>query len=264
MKTEVRKINAEVAKQMLRKNPNNRKLSKGHVSFLARQMEEGKWQFDGQPIRLDVYGRLLDGQHRLSAVVESDSDIDFLIVSGLDEETFKTMDTGKIRSGGDALSAMGIKYSGDIAAMCKTVTNFKRGRRSDSGFHRVSNTDIISWYNENTHVIDLLKEADKLKSSFSSVLSRTFIASFMYLFNEKSVLHSEDFMRKLCVGLGIDTSSPIFVLRKKLIQDRMSKSSLPQREKMAIIIKAWNAYRLGKKAKVIRWNKETENFPELI
>jgi hypothetical protein len=54
------------------------------------------------------------------------------------------------------------------------------------------------------------------------------------------------------------------VLRKKLIEDKMSKARLPQREILALIFKAWNAYRLDKKIKVLRWNKEIEKFPNLI
>ena len=42
MKTEVREINPEVASEMLKKNYNNRKLTKSNVRFLSKQMKEGK------------------------------------------------------------------------------------------------------------------------------------------------------------------------------------------------------------------------------
>lgn len=263
MKTELRNITPELATKMLEKNFNNRKISDRHVVYLSNQMRDNQWQFDGQPVRFDKFGRLLDGQHRLSAVVKSGKTIQFLIVSGLDESTFKVMDTGKNRSAGDVLSVMGLKYSTDIASIAKTVLAFKRNSFSHSAT-RVVNSEIVEWYNNNDNIVDIIRQADSHRSSFSGVLSRSHISVFMYLFNEINIEASEEFIRKLCTGLAIDIDSPIFILRKKLISDKMSKARLPQREKFALICKAWNLYRLDKKCRVLKWNKETEKFPNLI
>lgn len=267
MKTEVRKITPKIAKEMLKKNFNNRKLNNPHVNYLSRQMLDNQWQFDGQPIRFDKYGRLLDGQHRLSAVVKSGETIKFLIISGLEESTFKVMDTGKNRSSGDVLSTLGIKYCNDVSSVARSVIKFKEGSYSKSnsrGSTKTTNTDIINWYKENEKIEDIVRKADVLRSNFSGVLSRTKIATLLYLFNEINVGHSEIFMSKLCNGLDLDVNSPIYILRKKLIEDKMAKSSLPYREVLALICKAWNLYRLNKSCKVLRWNKETEKFPNLI
>ena len=90
-------------------------------------MISGKWLFDGQPIRFDSDGFLLDGQHRLNAIVKSGTSQKFLIIKGLQNETFKVMDTGKNRNGSDALSILGIKYSADIASACRIILNYNDG-----------------------------------------------------------------------------------------------------------------------------------------
>ena len=51
----------------------NRNISDMLVLKYAVAMLDGDWHNIGDPIRLDERGRLTDGQHRLSAVVESDT-----------------------------------------------------------------------------------------------------------------------------------------------------------------------------------------------
>jgi len=264
MKTEVRTIDADIASSILKKNPNNRKLSNNHVRFLAKQMTDGLWKFDGQPIRLDRYGRLLDGQHRLNAIVTSNTKQEFLIVTGLHEDTFKTMDTGKNRSAGDVLSIEGYKYHNELSFIAKFIINFDNGSRAQAGNGRISNSEVLSWVEKNPTLESVLRQAESFKDSFSNVLTRSFISSLILLFNRYNVIQSEDFMRRLCTGLDLEPNSPIFILRKKLIADKISKSTLPRTEKLALIIKAWNFYRLDKKIKVLRWDKEKEDFPTIL
>ena len=61
MKTEVRVVTPAIAKELLKRNPNNRKLNEAHVSRLEKQMNNGQWIFDGQPIRISPSGSVLDG-----------------------------------------------------------------------------------------------------------------------------------------------------------------------------------------------------------
>ena len=71
-------------------------------------------------------------------------------------------------------------------------------------------------------------------------------------------------MRKLCTGLDLSENDPILALRKILIKDKMAKANLPTKDRQALIIKGWNAYRLGKTPKFFRWNKDTDAFPNII
>jgi hypothetical protein len=49
-------------------NTNNRSVRDIHVQRLASDMKNGKWRgFNGEAIRFDSLGRLVDGQHRLWA-----------------------------------------------------------------------------------------------------------------------------------------------------------------------------------------------------
>lgn len=87
-----RHITPRIAKTMLSHNTGNRPLRKAVVQRYATDMENGDWQDNGDPIRFDTNGRLIDGQHRLEAVILSDTPIDAWVLRGLKPETQKTMD----------------------------------------------------------------------------------------------------------------------------------------------------------------------------
>lgn len=65
------KITPEKARQMLENNSGNRKLYQKTVDGYARDMIAGRWQLTHQCIAVDEFGNLIDGQHRLTAIVQS-------------------------------------------------------------------------------------------------------------------------------------------------------------------------------------------------
>ena len=50
------------------------------------EMQDGKWRLNGKTICFDSTGRLLNGQHRLSAVVRSGVTLTTVVVRGLDPD----------------------------------------------------------------------------------------------------------------------------------------------------------------------------------
>lgn len=263
MKTEVRLISPEVANEMLKRNANNRKLNNYHCIYLANQMTSDQWKFDGQPIRFSEGGTLLDGQHRLSAVIRSGKSQQFLIVTGIEKDAFKVMDTGKNRNGADCFSIRGIEYASDVAASVRMVINYRLKKDNANGRNKPTNTDLLEWYDKNPSILNHVKSAAPLSVEFSYVLSRSYLAGLLFLFSGRNVLEAESFISKLCTGLDLEKDSPIYALRKKLLEDKMNRTKLPVRDKLALIIKAWNSYRLGKKIKQLRWDKAREIFPAI-
>jgi len=264
MKTEVREITPTVANEMLKRNINNRKPSESHIGFLSKEMRVGNWKFDGQPLRFSDNGGLLDGQHRLYAIVKSKTTQKFLVLTGINSDAFHVMDTGKQRTGGDVFGINGVQNAKLCAAAVKIIMSHNRGHNAGAGDSKISNTDLWEFFNENRVIEDIVKSSHALYLEFNRVLPLTAIVAFRFLMSEKNVLDSDNFWRSVCSGLALEKDSPERVLRQKLIADKVSKSNLPFREKKAIIFKAWNAYRTKKVVKFLRWNKETEKFPTIL
>ena len=69
--TEVITITPAVAADWLGKSNNVRGLNPHRARELALQMESNDWELNGESIKFDTKGDLVDGQHRLKACVMS-------------------------------------------------------------------------------------------------------------------------------------------------------------------------------------------------
>lgn len=85
------------AESLLRGNTGNRKLSKGWVRVLAGAMERGEWKLTHQGVAVAADGRLLDGQHRLQAVIDSQTTVPMMLSTGVNSDAFLVLDQGKKR-----------------------------------------------------------------------------------------------------------------------------------------------------------------------
>lgn len=68
---EVKTITPEIAMSILENNDVNRNISRSHVDALASDMRLNHWVLSPDPIIVHSDGRLLNGQHRLTAVIKT-------------------------------------------------------------------------------------------------------------------------------------------------------------------------------------------------
>ena len=79
-----------------------RKHSQRRVAKYADMMRTGRWQLNGVPISITSDGHVVNGQHRLRAIVEFGQPVTFWVEQNVNPETFKTHDTGvAVRSATD-------------------------------------------------------------------------------------------------------------------------------------------------------------------
>lgn len=98
MKIEIKTITPQVAERWLKLNyGGNRPLANDRVIEFATSMATGKWTLTHQGICFSDTGKLLDGQHRLSAIIKSGVSVQMLVVTGVSEDTFRAIDIGKVR-----------------------------------------------------------------------------------------------------------------------------------------------------------------------
>lgn len=77
-------VTPEIAGDWLKKNTFNRSVSMGVVKKYATDMATGKWRLNHQGIAFDNKGTLVDGQHRLLAIIESNVSVPMLVTYGSD------------------------------------------------------------------------------------------------------------------------------------------------------------------------------------
>ncbi|KAF7277615.1 hypothetical protein GWI33_002970, partial [Rhynchophorus ferrugineus] len=80
---QVETITPDLARQYLAFNTHNRNVRSYRVKGYAADMRDGRWTLNGEAIKFSADGTLLDGQHRLQAVIEADVAVQMLVVRGV-------------------------------------------------------------------------------------------------------------------------------------------------------------------------------------
>lgn len=126
MEAKVQVITPELAKEYLEKNINNyRSMSNGVVAAYAADMKTGNWKFNGDSIKFNKSGFLVDGQHRLQAIIRSGVSIQMMVITGI-EDDIATFDIGKNRTAGQIAKAKnlpsGVTNNATIGAVSMLLT----------------------------------------------------------------------------------------------------------------------------------------------
>lgn len=91
-------IKPEDAKRILDEMPAQRSLNRDTVILYAESMKNNEWLLNGETIIFDEEGKLMDGQHRLSACVESGVPLHTMVMRGVPRRFMPTLDIGRTRS----------------------------------------------------------------------------------------------------------------------------------------------------------------------
>lgn len=125
---------AQACAWLSEKNVNNRVWRQKHVDFLASEMVGGRWVETPQGIAFAVDGRLIDGQHRLGALIQANMTIPFWVAFDCVPEAQDVMDCQIIRTvpdqlqlGGLANSKLKVAAVRQIVSLCTNFQNYKIG-----------------------------------------------------------------------------------------------------------------------------------------
>ncbi len=119
MKTQIQTVTPEIAAHFLQKNKNNRDYRKSWVAHLSRIIKNGEWLTTHQGIALDKQGNLIDGQHRLLAIIDSGLPVQINVSYDVDASTFSCIDIGVKRNLADIT-----KFSKKTSEVCAFMGRF--------------------------------------------------------------------------------------------------------------------------------------------
>lgn len=260
-------VDPRMANQWLEGNhKKQRSLSQKKVNTYAASMENGDWQFTGEPLIFDTNGDLINGQHRLMAVIRSGCTIPFMVISGVDEKSYNYIDIGKKRSAADVLYSNGFKFHNMAASIAKFCINFPR--RMESGARNMDNPPTnqeVLEFAQSKLTPNFLAKIHRWKRAFGKIMPYGKIGGFYYLFSLKDAAQANEFMHLLISGERLEPDSPILLLRHKLIKNSLSDKKYNRVTFDALVIMTWNYWRLDKKPKVLKWTRGgREKFPEIV
>ena len=276
MKTETMEISPSLATTWLEKNTRNRPLNQRVIDSLSHQIKTGKWQLNGESIIISETGKVLDGQHRLHSIVNSQTSIKSVVVLGAKDDSFLTIDTGKSRSGSNVLALEGHDYYSPKAALISLLIYYKRGIFFNYAIGKINqvkkkrlpitNMELLNFANnhkrEIQEAIDFAVSDLSKKCKFMAVSN---LAFFYYILDKKDAQDSRQFLEKLVSGENLSSNSPIYILRETLLREyRSSKKSLII-SRMVYVVKAWNAFRSNTSMRLLSFKGSAiEEIPVIL
>lgn len=261
---EVVTITPEIAGNLLSRNTQNRPLSEARVQKYAREMTEGRWLMNGEPILFDRHGKLINGQHRLYACIRSGVSFECVVGQGLGDDVFPTLDQHGKRTIADVLSIDGEASGHVLAAAVTRIWKYERGILTRTGMDsRPSTQEARETLARHPGIRESMPHGAKM----GNLVSRSLMTFCHYIFSAKNPELAEWFMEALGSGADIGKTDPVFHLRRRLIEDRAGKARLPEKEVIALTFKTWNATRAGREVRALRWRgtgPTAEPFPKVM
>lgn len=217
------KITPELASEWLNHNLVNRDIRRKKVEMFARDITAGKWQTNGEAIIFNQNRELIDGQHRLSAIVMAKKPVEMLVVNGIANDV-TLFDRGSNRSTTDVFRLMG--YDAKVAnnstvSMVRMhyLFQFSKDNVSDSEL-----LDYISRHENNIVKADQIRKRLGSSNKYGFKMGAPAFLAFFYAyelgFDEKKIDRFTEILIK-----GMPESKEEYaavVYRNDLIQKKIS------------------------------------------
>lgn len=259
-------VTPEIAAAWLGLNTNNREIKSENITKITGDMVDGAFFFTGAAIQFSDKGCLLDGQHRLISVRDTKMSFDMVVVTGVQTEAQAAMDSGKPRKLYENLGLLrdiSRNQCVNLAAAITITHAWAQGDRTHDGSQGFSTSMGLAWFDSHPELEQISIEATKIAAKVP-LLSAKMVALFIWEFDKLDVNDRKDFFQKLVNGAGLEEGNPILVLRSLLHKVANSDVTLAPAHRIALTIKAWNAYREGVKVKRLSFRaggSKPEAFP---
>lgn len=209
MNSEVVLVTPKLAKEWLVKNDGNRNVVQSKVEKYAAMMAAGEWRPNNQGIGFGPNNKLLDGQHRLMAVVRANKSVRMLVVRGLDEQARWTVDAGCKRTIGHVIYMMSGETSVyNVASWCALYMKLV-GRSPDYTYPQ-----FTEWRERNAQAIDFVK--GEYLSRVRGVRKCAPVAGAIVFAYPTAPEKVEAFARQLRDGEDMPPRSPVLALWRYL------------------------------------------------
>jgi hypothetical protein len=244
------------AEQLLESNEANRNMRARVVSAYSRDMLADRWLVTGETIKIGRHGELLDGQHRLQAIIQSGKTQRLLVVRDLDPDTRVVIDTGAVRNGGDALrmAGMGGNNPYALAAAARLMvlwesdrlTHMTSGTRADD---RATHQEIVDTVTRRPDLLDAVHDATRDYQRIGippgpQAMARTVLYDLD--------AHDADIFWESLAGYATEGGDdPRAVLLFTIRQMRELGQLRRPGESVGLIFQAWNAWRDKQKVKAL-------------
>jgi len=241
-KATIETISPRQAEKMLAMNTGNfRPISKIRTTLYAQEMASGNWDCNGESIKMNG-NELIDGQHRLEAIIESGIPITSVVVRGLESDG-RTIDRGQPRSMAQWLSHKGIKNGSAMPGLVRCCIGYEEGLwgRQTSRSYTIPDSEIYRFIESHE---PRLQEVIQVVSKSRPLIAGTLSGAVLFYGSEQIEDIAANptvrwFFDRLTDGKMLDEDDAVFHLRNRLIK-HSPFTKIPSFIKRSYMVIAWN------------------------
>lgn len=260
MSKSIETITPKKAAEWLRQNNRNRPLSDKWANELAGRITRGEWKMNGETIKFNCDGNIVDGQHRLQAIVKAGISVPCYVVRGVQEDAFDTIDQGMKRSNGQMFARDGVKHYNAAAAACTFLYRYENGVIRHKGSVIVTPTMARTVYDSHRGLSDAIQYV--AECNVHKLMSYGNAGALCWLMRQKDEKAADNFFLAVGLGENLTRGMPAYNLRSRLQANRAEQRKVSPIVVAAFTIKAWNALRNKRPLGVLKWTDD-EEFPEV-
>ena len=253
-------ISPALAEKLLSLNTHNRPLRKSIVAQYVSEIEEGRWVLTHQGVALDSTPALQDGQHRLTAIVETGQGQWMFVAVGMAPDNFAKVDTGLNRRYADVLAMGGFGDPFNLGASARLV--FIYLNKDFNSSHKVTNAQVLELVSQDVDGFTISMQYGG-RTSYGIFAVKSAASAAHYLIqraNNKAPV--VEFFEGLIEGTGLPSGDPRLALRRLMANSFREGGRRSGGEHLALIIKTWNAWAEGKELRNLSW-KKNEPMPRV-
>lgn len=265
-------VTPEIATDWLGMNIRNRNVRQAVVDRLAQDYAD----FHPAPISRCLDGTLLDGQHRLMAIVKRQRGAWVLVVQNVEPSMQDIIDTGTPRSGSDVLALNGYANTNTLASVARICIAWEKAPVLThlTGAGKIMPVDILKYVELHPELIDhvceslsIVKRAAGLTQPSASRLAVCRVA----ITNAYGAAFADSFLRSLMLGIDISEGSVIYVTRTRLLSISSGKDHAitltgdkNARMTMWMVLRCAVAHRNGENLRKLLYKSDQSPMPILL
>ena len=236
-----------------------RNLRRRNVDLLRKEMIAGRFVFNGETVKIDGSGAVVDGNHRLEALAQCPEgvSVELLVVRGLPTESVFTVDAGAIRNRTDALQMDGAirSHARVISVAINRILTWHHGfwflshTGGSHGNFKATNQQVV-WYHRRwearwNRVLEVVPANPTMTSHGDA-------ATLAFLVLDDPLGQVREFLEQIETGARLEPGDPVLAFRNWRIRQQKIRQGPYQEGRLSGLFRAYNAWRSDEKLKVLK------------
>lgn len=228
----------------------NRNPMNDRIERMARDMRNGDWIATADPVKFNTDGKLIDGQHRLRAIIMSNTTQRMLVARDISEDAVYVIDTGATRTAAQALKIADtdLKDVNTLVATAQLIHQFESGFLRNTGSNinskeRMTNAEVMRFIEEHKDEIGIaVRMGGWVKRNVP--LPDSVLGAAYYVLAKVDAEAASMFYARMREGsAGFTVSDPVTTLTRRIYQDKLNQRKVIPALALFYIFRTWNAWR---------------------